>query len=43
MVRAKEFDDKAAEETDQRLKLTLLDLAEQYRHLAAEAARGHYE
>ena len=40
MVRAKEFEDKAALQPDRRLKQILLELAEQYRRLAAEATRG---
>jgi hypothetical protein len=39
-ARAKEFEEKAAQESDRQVKETLLSLAQQYRHLAEQAAKG---
>jgi hypothetical protein len=43
MSRAKALEKKAAEASDLKIREVLLSLAEQYRHLAVQAANGPYE
>jgi hypothetical protein len=42
MIRAQAFEQKAAEQSDRTIRETLLSLAQQYRHLAAQAVNGPY-
>jgi hypothetical protein len=41
--RAKAFEEKAAQERDWKQKETLLNLAQQYRHLAEQSKKGPYD
>jgi hypothetical protein len=41
--RAKAFEEKATQECDWKQKETLLDLAQQYRHLAEQSKNGPYD
>jgi hypothetical protein len=41
--RAKAFEEKATQECDWKQKETLLDLAQQYRHLAEQSKKGPYD